>query len=89
MFMGPEIKEELSFASYAFQCIDENPKWNSAHNPITYIGFDLKTLQAGEDVKYFGRILGPIWFSSGEDSGKILSPQKSSDKNRSPVSREL
>ena len=89
MFLRQEIKEEMSFASFAFQCIDENPKWNSTNNPSTLNGFDLMTLQAGGDVDCFGRLLGPKWFSSGEDSGKILSPQKSSDKNRLPVSREL
>ena len=52
-------------------------------------GFDLMTLQAGGDVKSISRLRGTKFFSSGEDSDKIILTQKFSEINRSPVSKEL
>ena len=41
LFKRQEIKEEMSFATFEFQRIDENPIWNYTNTPVTHNGFDI------------------------------------------------
>ena len=87
-FQRQEIKEELAFARFSFQSVDEHPEWNSPKTPVFHDGFNLMELTAGSDVANFGRRLGLKLFSS-EERDRIVSPQRVSESVRAPVSKEL
>ena len=89
IFQRQTLKEELSYARHAFQSADNNPEWNSPKTPVQHNGFDLMILHAGSDVAVFSRLLGSKLFSSSDESNRIVSPQKNSEKTRSAVSAEL
>ena len=71
-----------------FQSVDEYPEWEVQQTPVLHDGFDLMTISAGSDVGSFGRSIGTHLFSSGEIN-KLISPKRTADKIRSPVSDEF
>ena len=89
IFQRQTLKEELSYARHDLQSADDNPEWNSPKTPVQHNGFDIMALHAGSDVAVFSRLLGSELFSSSDESNRIVSPQKNSEKTRSAVSAEL